>query len=236
MLFLAALGAVAGVLTTIVGAGGGLFLILVLTLQRGSHEALAVTAPALLASNLHRAFLYRTRIARPIAVAFALGAVPGSIVGGFVLSGVPAWVLEVLIVCGTLFAIGRYFGWIDVQPTAPAIVPAGAGIGVLAATTGGAGLLAGPLFMSAGLSGEAYIATMSLSATLLGVGRVLGYGFGGLLRGEHLTSAMVLFAGLIAGNFAGKKLRVRMERKTEARIELSALLVCAALVVCGVTR
>ena len=56
-LALAALGTIAGILTTLAGQGGGLFLLLAIAALVGPHEALAITAPALLLGNLHRAVL-----------------------------------------------------------------------------------------------------------------------------------------------------------------------------------
>ena len=79
------LGVLSGVLTTLAGLGGGMLLLLAIALLSSPQTALAVTAPALLLSNLHRAWVYRAHIARPVAVPFALGALPGSVLGAFAL-------------------------------------------------------------------------------------------------------------------------------------------------------
>lgn len=56
------LGLIAGALTTLAGLGGGLMLVGTLSLLYDPRLALAITAPALLVGNLHRATMYRTFI------------------------------------------------------------------------------------------------------------------------------------------------------------------------------
>jgi hypothetical protein len=66
LLTLVPLGLLAGVLTTVAGMGGGMMLVVVLSLVWDPRVALASTAPALLVGNAHRAYLYRAQVARQI--------------------------------------------------------------------------------------------------------------------------------------------------------------------------
>src|SRR5688572_16373782 len=75
------LGLVAGALTTVAGLGGGVFLLLSLSVLWGPTTALATSSLALLVGNLHRTFLYRKSVNWPIARAFVVGAVPGAVLG-----------------------------------------------------------------------------------------------------------------------------------------------------------
>src|SRR4051812_11193889 len=97
-LALAVSGLLAGVLTTLAGQGGGLFLILIASVLVGPRTALAITAPALLFGNLHRAILFRRALDRGIALRVILGAVPGAFAGGLLAGAMPEWVLRVLLV------------------------------------------------------------------------------------------------------------------------------------------
>jgi uncharacterized protein len=233
MLELLGLGLVAGVLTTIAGMGGGLLLVVVLSALKGPHYALAVTTPALLLSNLHRAYLFRKVANREVAKAFALGAIPGAFVAGWFVPRLPEVLLKVILIGATLLTLARVFGWFRWQPGPRAITTGGAGIGVLTATAGGAGVLTGPLFMGAGLTGAAYVGTIALGAVALHLGRVLGYGAGGLFALELLAPMAILAFGLIAGNFAGKGMRSHITDKVEGRIEIGALVVCTTFAVLG---
>ena len=81
---LALLGAAAGLLTSIAGQGGGLLLLIACSMLDGPHAALAMTAPALLCGNAHRAWLHRRTIDWPIALRLIVGGLPGAIIGGLV--------------------------------------------------------------------------------------------------------------------------------------------------------
>src|SRR5689334_20783752 len=99
------LGLGAGVLTTIAGQGGGLVLLLACSAIFGPHAALAVTAPALLMGNLHRAFMLRAYVDRKVALRVIAGALPGALVGGLLSGVIPSWALRVLLVGMTGLAI-----------------------------------------------------------------------------------------------------------------------------------
>src|SRR5690349_10895588 len=76
------LGLLAGALTTVAGLGGGMLLLLALATLGEPHEALAVTAPALLVGNLHRLWMGRRELDRETALPLVAGALPGALVGG----------------------------------------------------------------------------------------------------------------------------------------------------------
>src|SRR6185436_7811181 len=117
--------------------------------------ALAMSAPALLLGNLHRAWVHRAEVNRRVAMALAGGALLGSLVGGFALMALPAGVLRALLAGTTVFAVARALGALRRPLRIPGLLlwPAGFGVGATAATSGGAGLLMSPLLMSTGLSG-----------------------------------------------------------------------------------
>jgi len=227
-------GVLAGVLTTMAGLGGGILLLLGLSLAWGPVVALAVTAPAMLLGNLHRLWLLRAELDRPIAKAFAWGAVPGGFVGGLMAAWMPEAVLRWLMVLMTAFAMGRALGLYTWRPRAAAMAPAGAGIGMISATAGGAGLLVGPLFMAAGLQGKRFVGTVAAAAVALHSGRVVAYGLGGMMTQETVLQAGLLTVALMCGNMLGLRLRDRLltERRAE-RLELTALLTCMALSLLG---
>lgn len=228
---LVALGLVGGLLTTLAGMGGGLLIVAALGALRGPHEALAITTPALLVSNLHRGWMFRREIDRGVAQSFALGAVPGAVLGGLIVPTLPALVLSAILLGATAATLARAMGWWRVEPSRGAIGGGGFGIGLLAATAGGAGVLTGPLFSSAGLRGTRYVATIATGAVALHVGRVVGYGVGGLLAREQLESMLVLAVALVVGNLLGRQLRRRFEERHERVAELGTLVACTLLTV-----
>lgn len=227
------LGVLAGVLTTVAGLGGGMMLVLALSLASSPADALAITAPALFAGNLHRLHRHRDDVDRRVALAFALGAVPGSLAGGALLAALPAAALPWLLVAATGLAVARAFDLLRFRPPSALITPVGFGIGAAAATSGGAGLLVSPLLLSAGLTGTAYIATAAAASASMHAGRIVAYGAGGLVTAASLSASAVLAAALFGGNLLGERARRLLTAELSRRIELGALLACVALAVLG---
>jgi hypothetical protein len=236
MILLALLGLLAGVLTTIAGMGGGLFLLMALGLVYGPHVALAVTTPALLVSNLHRGWLFRGDIDWTLARLIAIGVIPGAILGALVLPGLPDWVVAALFTASTVFALLRATGRVTLRPKPRWITAYSLAIGALAATSGGAGMLIAPLILSSGTTGSRYVATVAIGAVAMHAARVIGYGSVGLLVPAHLVDAGVILAGLLVGNLVGRRMRSHVGAVTERRVELGALLVANAFAIVAVFR
>jgi uncharacterized membrane protein YfcA len=231
------LGLCAGILTTLAGAGGGVLLIVSLSLLLGPHAALAATAPTLLVGNAHRCLLYRDRIDRPIALRVALGAIPGSLLGGLLAVSIPKLVIELLFLTVTGYAVLRALGARGFTPPRQWLAPAGAVVGGVSATGGGAGLILSPLLLSTGLSGERYIATSAAVALCTHVGRLAGYSARGLVSRQLLGVAALATVAVVAGNLTGDRLRpyVAAPRRV-AFVENATLALCAALATLGIGR
>ena len=236
MILLALLGLVAGVLTTVAGMGGGLFLLVALGLVYGPHVALAVTTPALLVSNLHRGWLFRGAIDWRLSRLIAIGVIPGAILGALILPDLPAVVVATLFTASTVFAILRATGRITLAPQPRWIAAYALAIGALAATSGGAGMLIAPLVLCSGVRGERYVATVAIGAVAMHLARAIGYGSVGLLVPTQLLDAAVILTGLLAGNLVGLRLRPRVGPRAERSIELGALLVANLFAIAAVVR
>lgn len=230
------LGVMAGVLTTIAGMGGGIFMLLAMSLLTSPVHALAATAPALLLGNLHRAVMFRRSVAPRVAGPFLLGAIPGSLIGGMTLAALPMWLVQGLMVTMTALALLRAAGVWRWDPPSTVLAPAGFGIGAVSATAGGAGLLVSPLLMATGLTGERYVATTAAVATGMHLGRIVAYGSTGLVDASVLRHAAVLTVAVVLGNTLGTRLRKVIPATWATRIELGVLLVSAAMSLAGLTR
>lgn len=236
MAFLALLGCLAGILTTLVGMGGGVFLVAALTFVVGPHAALALSSPSLLLSNAHRAFLLRSHVKPRVVFAVAIGAVPGSVVGGLVLSSLPSVAVTAVLGAMTVALGARALGWLRFSPSPRYVTLAGGLVGALSATSAGAGMLLGPVLISVGLSGAELVANLAVCAVTMHVGRTLGYLATGLLRPDTWPSVLALLAGLLAGNLLGHRARRWIPRGLEPKIEMGALVSTTALAVLGLTR
>ena len=233
MTWMLLVGVGAGVITTISGFGGGLLLVLALAVVIGAKQALAVSALALLVGNAHRLWLYRRDLAWPVARPLMVGIVPGSLVGALFMVGVPALVVQVLMVGVVGLALARAYWRVTWVLPPQAMTASGFVVGGLTATAGGAGLLAGPLLLAAGLSGTAYLATMALAAVGMHCFRLIGYAAGGLYDRGMLVQAAALAVALVAGNLLGDVVRRRLGATTQRAIELAMPVVALVLALAG---
>ncbi|MDQ3036796.1 MAG: sulfite exporter TauE/SafE family protein [Myxococcota bacterium] len=225
----------AGALSTVSGMGGGILLVVALSLALGPHAALATTAPALLAGNLHRLWLYRPALDRRIAGIFVIGALPGALIGGLLSAGLPERALSWILLGVTGFALGRAVGLFQWKPPAHAYLPVAFGAGVLAASSG-AGILVSPMLVAGGLTGEALIATGAAAAAVMHVGRIGGYGLAGLFGGAALGVSLFLGAGILAGNGVGRRLRDRLGEARCMRVTYAVLVASVLGAIAGITR
>jgi uncharacterized membrane protein YfcA len=210
------LGLLAGTLTTIAGQGGGLLLLLACSAILGPHHALAVTAPALLFGNLHRALLLRAHVDRAIAGRMILGAVPGALVGGLLTGVIPAWGLRVLLVGITAISVAKALGFLRFSVPRGALAPAGVVVGALTGSAGGAGVLFSPVLLSSGLTGRSFVATSSSIALATHVGRVAGYAGLGLFSWSLVAPTVAVTVAIFAGNALGERLRQAWTEATPA--------------------
>lgn len=225
-------GLLAGALSTVTGMGGGIALVAVLSLALGPHVALATTAPALLVGNLHRTTRHRRFIDRPIAKQFAIGALPGALLGGALSVALPELVLAIVLVGVNVLALARAYGRFELRPRPEWVVPVAFGAGTVAATSG-AGVLVAPLLVAGGLSGEALVATASFVAIVLHVGRLAGYGISGLLGGAAFGSSLVLAVFLVCGNHLGERVRTHLGQEGCERATRVTLVCTLALALVG---
>jgi len=233
LLMLSVLGVLAGAVTTLAGLGGGILLTIGLSLVHGPAAALAATTPALLLGNLHRFVAHRADVDRAVALRFAAGALPGSIAGGLLAATLPDPALQAALVFGAALAMARHLGLVQLTAPRRALAPAGLVIGAVGATSGGAGLLIGPLFMARGLRGVPYVATVASAGLAMQTGRLVAYGAGGLFDGAAISTAVILTAAVLAGNVLGARMRPRLPASAGPRIEVASLVACTALAVVG---
>jgi uncharacterized membrane protein YfcA len=231
------LGLAAGAVTTVAGQGGGLLLLLALTAVVGPHAALAITAPALLLGNFHRAFMLRKHVDRGVALRMMAGSLPGALLGGLLVGGIPAWFLRGLLVVTTSLAIAKALGALRFRVPRKALVPAGGVIGMMTGTSGGAGVLFAPVLLSFGLEGRAFVATTSTIAAATHVGRVIGYASVGIFSSALILPTIATSLAIFAGNGLADRL-MRRSRRLHTRslraIEYGTLVICVALSVAGV--
>ena len=106
-------------------------------------------------------------------------------------------------------------------------------VGLITATSGGGGMLLGPLLLATGARGARFVASASLIALSVHVSRLAAYGAGGLVSAQTLLSSVLIGAAIMAGNAAGK--RVALSDRQTTRLTFLVLAGCVAATVTGLT-
>ncbi len=234
LIWIAALGLGAGALTTVSGMGGGLLMVFVLSLVMGPKAALVVSAAALLVGNLHRVWLYRVDVDRPVVRRLLIGLVPGTLVGAWLAGGLSDNVIRVVMVVAALAALARAVSGVRWTLPGASLTPAAAVVGFFAATAGGAAAMLGPMMLSSGLSGQRYLAVTGVGATAMHTVRIGGYGAVGLWHAAYLPLVAALAASVLVGNLIGRRLRDVVPERAGSALEVITPVVCAGLAVAGI--
>jgi len=243
---LLALGLIAGSLSTLAGLGGGLVLTLALATLWDPTRALATAAPALLIGNIHRITLFRKHFDGRLVAPFILGGVPGAVVGGLMAVALPETLLR-LVILGTALAAtihelrgrrAKADGERGRRPGPFVIAGVASVAGVVTATSGGGGLLLGPLLLAAGARGERFMVSASSVAVCMHVARIGAYGVSDAIGAQTFLDAAVVAVAILAGNAIGRRARrplglagesIRSTRLTYGVLGVSITLAVAGL-------
>lgn len=234
MLVLAMLGAAAGLITTLSGFGGGLFLVTCLALLWDPLSALTISSLALLGGNAHRLYLYRRHLDWSFAMPVIFGVMPGALGGALLATSMPSWLLQLAILAATLAALLHILVKRTAILPASYLAPGASAVGFLSATTGGGGFLLGPLLLSAGARGSRYIAIGASAGVAVHCLRIVGYSTTGLLDFEFLAQAVLLSGSIMVGNLLGRWIRHRAGEQRMRWLEVGAPALCAALALAGI--
>lgn len=234
LIWIAALGLTAGALTTVSGMGGGLLLVLVLSVVIGPKPALLVSSAALLAGNTHRAWLYRGSVDRDVVRRLLAGLVPGTLLGAWLAAGLPDDAIRIIMLLAALATLGRAITGARWTLPAGSLTPAAAIVGFLAATAGGAAVLLGPVMLSSGLTGRRYLAVTAVGAAAMHVVRLTGYGLAGMWSASYLPLIAGLAVAILVGNLLGRRLRDVVSERAGNALEVATPVVCAVLAIAGI--
>jgi uncharacterized membrane protein YfcA len=232
MLF-AALGVAAGLITTVSGFGGGMLLVSCLAIVWDPLAAITVSSVALLVGNAQRLFMFRAHVRPRVAAQLVAGAIPGSLLGAMVATSLPGYVLQSAIIGITGLALARsYFGGNWALPIR-ALGPGAAAVGALAAMSGGGGFLLGPMVMSAGITGNAFLATGAVTAVFIHIARLTGYAAGGIIERDMMATAIGIAGCIVVGNVLGRSVRRRLSETSQGHVEHGVMVACAAAAIAG---
>lgn len=224
---LLAAGMLGALITTSLGAGGGLLLLAVMTVFLPVTATIPLHGVIQAGAGASRTLLLWRHLSLPLLLAFAVGAIAGAAAGSVVLVRLPEPAMQLIL--GIFILL---LAWVPVPRLRHA---SHGGLGVVAAITTGLTLFVGatgPLvaaFLRAlGLDRLQYMATFSTCMLLQHGLKVVVFAFAGFAFAPWLPFLAAMLIAVFAGSWLGRHVLQRMDNALFHRA-LAAVLTLLAL-------
>jgi uncharacterized membrane protein YfcA len=230
VLFVLAVGLVAGIISGIVGTGSSIMLVPVLAAVYGPKAAVPIMAVAAVMANVSRVLAWWQAVDRR---AFAAYAVPGALAaaaGARTLLVLPARAVD-LAIGAFLLAMIPARHWLArhlVRLNLAHLALGGAVIGFLTGIVVSTGPISVPLFVAYGLSKGAFIGTEAAGSFAVYASKTLTFQGAGALPMAELAKGLVVGASLMAGAFLAKPFVLRLSPE-RFRVLMDGLMLLAGL-------
>jgi uncharacterized membrane protein YfcA len=216
-------------MSAIFGIGGALLLIPIMMIRLPAAQAVAISAPVMLFSNILKAWVFRRSLHVRATVLASVGAIPAAGLTAYYASNIDDRLITVAV--GVLILGALVLERLRARP----VVLSDAQLAVWGVFTGAVSGIAGAAgpptalgLKGYGLEREAFVATVSVYAIGLQLAKIPGYVVGGLLTAQQLPLAGLLaFLATLAVVIAPHLLRRLPSDKF--RIALDGLLLVTAL-------
>jgi uncharacterized membrane protein YfcA len=215
-----AIGAVAGLVSGIVGTGATIILLPVLVFTFGPKEAIPIMAIVALMSNFAKITAWWKDIDWRACGAYALGGIPGAALGARTMLVLPPRVVDIAL--GVFFLVmipGRR--WLASRSTkigALVLVPTGLFIGFLTGIVVSTGPISVPVFTSYGLVKGPFIATEAAASLALYISKAITFRTFGALPTDILVKGLISGSSVMAGTYGARFLIERLSLVTFQRL------------------
>lgn len=221
-----ALGALLGAtISGVTGIGGGLIYLPILAWGVGLRMAVPYLAVLLVVGNISRAWLTKQNIDWRVLGRFALGGIPGAMLGATLYTGLSTFWISKALGVYLLSYVALSFtraNW-PRKASLKSITVMGVPAGFVSAVVGGAGPVVAPWFLRYGLMKEAFVGTEAVAAAIMHVTKLGVWGTAGMIGAGDLLLLLPLGLLMVVGSYFGLKLVSRMHAKTFRAILLLTL-------------
>ena len=211
---------IAGTCSGMTGIGGGLLLPPILAPILGVQHVVPVLSFGMLMTNVHRLWLYRKHANLKLIGAVLVTMVPGVVIGTSIYLELPVNVISIVLGSFLLLSIpvGRYLARRRLQLGPAGLAIAGGGVGVISGITPGAGLFMVPVLLSAGLVGEAFLATDASISIATNLTKTVIFNRLGGLPLELLAVGLLIGLCTVPGNYTARWILRRTSVRLHTRL------------------
>ncbi|HEU0081677.1 MAG TPA: sulfite exporter TauE/SafE family protein [Bradyrhizobium sp.] len=230
LLFVLAVGLVAGTISGIVGTGSSIMLMPVLVWQYGPKQAVPIMAVAAVMANLSRVLAWWREVDWRACAAYSITGIPAAALGARTLLVLPSRAVDIAI--GVfLIAMVPMRHWLArhrLQISLWHLALGGALIGYLTGIVVSTGPLSVPLFLFYGLTKGAFLATEAASSLGLYLSKSVTFQRFGALNPDIALKGLIAGASLMFGAFIAKRFVLRLEPDA-FRLVMDAIMLAAGL-------
>ena len=231
LLFVLAVGLLAGTISGIVGTGSSIMLMPVLVYQYGPKQAVPIMAVAAVMANLSRILAWWREVDWRACAAYSLTGIPAAALGARTLLALPSRTVDIAIGL-FLIAMVPVRHWLarhDLKFSLWHLAIGGAVIGYITGIVVSTGPINAPFFLAYGLVKGAYLGTEALGSLALYVSKTVVFRSFGALPADILTKGLIIGSSLMVGSFVAKRLVLKL------RAEQFSMLIEGLLLLSGLT-
>ena len=234
VLFVAAVATAA--MTSVVGAGGGMILLIVIVQFVDPLVAVPAHGVIQLFSNGTRAVTLRNNIDRGLLVPFVVPLIPFTVVGYIIADAIPRSSGRAVIGCFALLAVWwpAMTSWLAPRPgRGSQFAVVGAVSGFVNPTVGAAGPLLAPAFRTATDSHVAFVATFAVGQLLSHIVKVGVFAVAGFVWADSIGLIVVGAVGVVIGTRVGSRWLERFDPAALTRLFTAVVTVGAVRLIVG---
>jgi len=212
MLFILAVGLVAGTIGGIVGFGASIMLMPVLVIAYGPLQAVPIMAIAAILANASRIAVWWREVDWRAASAYAITGVPAAVAGARTLLVLPPRLVEMGL--GAFFLamipVRRWLGSHHLKLQLWHLAVIGAAVGYLTGIVATTVPITAPIFLAHGLVKGAFIATEAAASLAVYVGKAAAFRSFGALPNDAIARGLLVGASLMAGAVIAKRFVLKL--------------------------
>jgi uncharacterized membrane protein YfcA len=213
LIFVLAVGLVAGTISGIVGTGSSIILIPVLVYEFGPKQAVPIMAVAAVMANFSRILAWWREVDWRATAAYSVTGIPAAALGARTLLTLPSHAVDIAI-GSFLIAMVPARHWLAKHQftiTLWHLALGGAVIGYITGIVVSTGPLSVPLFVFYGLTKGAFLATEAASSLGLYLSKSVTFQQFGALNVDVLLKGLITGASLMIGAFVAKRFVLKLD-------------------------
>jgi len=230
VLFVLAVGLIAGTLSGIVGFGSSIMLMPVLMIVYGPLQSVPIMAVAAIMANLSRIMVWWREVDWRACAAYSVTGIPAAALGARTLLALPSHAVDISIGL-FLIAMVPVRHWLarhQLKLSLWHLAVGGAVIGYITGIVVSTGPLSVPLFLFYGLTKGAFLATEAASSLGLYLSKSVTFERFGALTSDVAIKGLIAGSSLMSGAFIAKRFVLRLEPDI-FRLIMDVIMIAAGL-------